>query len=746
MIRTYIGNDFVVHEHLFVPLDEPGGVLTYEVKGRPVEVRVSFEPTLNLMWPASVGGQSVGWSDALHGYTLTESTDHYSAVVASPEAVAHTEPGNRTLRESLEQTLDLRPDKSGNAELFFSLDSPTSAAGAALQKLESTAEKLATEARQHYRDLLANQVVLIDTPDPEVNRALAWSEVALDQAWVCNPQLGCGLVAGYGPSRGTRRPQYAWFFAGDGLVAMQALLAAGEYSRARDELAFILKYQNTANGMIWHELSQSAGFLDWAGKYPYMFVHVDITFDFLSGVEQYFQATGDRAFLKQHWNDIRRAYRYCVTTLDPATGLPLIPAGKEGADEQMPMRESTALSSAWVEASAAYAAMARGVGESADANDAESRSGQARRALGAQVWDSKLHFWTAGHKADGSPVDDRRSGPAALLTEDVLTGAELNAAMDQLAMVKYQTDWGMRSLPEGASGYSPDSYSKGSVSALATSLMAAAFWQQHRPLAALQMWRALLPWFDVDAPGHMHEVLTGDYFHQQEESVPEQTWSSAGFLTASVQGLLGVEVNAPNRHLTWKPHLPAQWQHVAIDNLSVAGARLGLTLERNANEVDVTVRNSGQALDFSFAPELPLGATKLLAKVNGTPTKVRLLPSPGETQAQIAMRLGPGETHVLLRYAGGVDFLLPPDTPGPGDASACLRLTKVSMDGDALTLNASVREPSHASLEIRTPWKILGVEGAMAAATGKNLSRITFAGVKPGVYTDVRARIIFATP
>jgi len=48
----------------------------------------------------------------------------------------------------------------------------------------------------------------IETPDPEVNRALTWAQLALEQAWVCNPDLGCGQVAGYGPSRKARRPQY----------------------------------------------------------------------------------------------------------------------------------------------------------------------------------------------------------------------------------------------------------------------------------------------------------------------------------------------------------------------------------------------------------------------------------------------------------------------------------------------------------------------------------------------------------
>lgn len=36
----------------------------------------------------------------------------------------------------------------------------------------------------------------------EDTRQLAWAEITLDRAWVCNDRLGCGFVAGYGPCAG----------------------------------------------------------------------------------------------------------------------------------------------------------------------------------------------------------------------------------------------------------------------------------------------------------------------------------------------------------------------------------------------------------------------------------------------------------------------------------------------------------------------------------------------------------------
>jgi glycogen debranching enzyme len=92
------------------------------------------------------------------------------------------------------------------------------------------------------------------------------------------------------------------------MVAIRALLAAGQYDRARQELEFILQYQDQKTGMIWHELSQSAGWVDW-GKYPYKYLHVDLIFDFLNTADNYFSVTGDQDFAKAHWPSIQSAYQ-----------------------------------------------------------------------------------------------------------------------------------------------------------------------------------------------------------------------------------------------------------------------------------------------------------------------------------------------------------------------------------------------------------------------------------------------------
>src|ERR1700744_6522277 len=110
VIRTYVGPDFVVRERIFVPLDEPGAILSYEVQGKgDIDLKVQFQPVLNLMWPAALGGQNTEWDDGVHGYIIREPRRGFSAVIGSPEAVEHDAIVNRTIQPGTQKTLIVRP-------------------------------------------------------------------------------------------------------------------------------------------------------------------------------------------------------------------------------------------------------------------------------------------------------------------------------------------------------------------------------------------------------------------------------------------------------------------------------------------------------------------------------------------------------------------------------------------------------------------------------------------------------------
>jgi glycogen debranching enzyme len=197
---------------------------------------------------------------------LNEPAHGFTALIGSAQTVAHDSTVNSTLHADGKLALSIRPQRrtGGDANasamatvLIAQVPANQADPAAVMRTLDGEAGTLKADAVAHYQSLQQG-ALRVRTPDDAVNDALAWAQVALDQAWVCNPELGCGLVAGYGPSRPGRRPQYAWFFAGDGLLATEALISTGSFARAREELEFIVRYQDQKTGMVWHELAHCA--------------------------------------------------------------------------------------------------------------------------------------------------------------------------------------------------------------------------------------------------------------------------------------------------------------------------------------------------------------------------------------------------------------------------------------------------------------------------------------------------------
>jgi glycogen debranching enzyme len=738
VIRIYNGPDFVVREHLFVPLNQPAAILSYEVEGRPdVQIEARFEASLDLMWPGALGGQEVAWNDSRSGYVEREPVHGFSAFIRSPEAVAHDSTVNVATNRPAALGLVMAPRRDADGVRRAALLVSQDEAGTA-SPLEDRAAELRAQADAHYASVLANAVE-ITTPDPAVNRALEASILAVDEAWVCAPQIGCGNVGGYGPSRPGRRPQYAWFFAGDGLVAVESLLASGRYERARDELEFIAKYQNKSNGMIWHEMSTSAPLIDWEKRYPYMYVHVDITLQYLSTLSDYVETTGDTGFLKSHWPGILAAWHYARSLVDRRTGLPSIPAGKEGQNEQAVLRDDVSLSVAWIEAAKAFASLARVHGDAGLARVGEQASAAALKSVRDNYWDEANGFWFGGHTASGEPLREHRSGAVDILAQGAFTPAQADRALDRLASPDFQTDWGIRSLPASDPDYDPNAYSAGAVWGLGSSSASTIFWTLHRPFTGWNSWHGLVAWAHLDSPGHMHEVVAGDLFHPELESVPEQTWSSAGFVSAAVHGLLGLDIHAATRIVDFAPHLPAEWGEVSIRRLRVGSSQLDLRLSEDANATGLQIDNRGAPVTIEFDPQIPLGARLLGAEVNGVSTTASAMQTPEDQHAKIRVTAGPGVTRAVIRYSGGVRIEPVETAPAVGDSSVNLKLASAEwLTGDVLKLRAYVVDPAHAAIDLLTPMMVTGADGADVNRTGTGRYRLTLhipPAAKPGVKT-----------
>ncbi|HEY1215503.1 MAG TPA: hypothetical protein VGE93_17875, partial [Bryobacteraceae bacterium] len=199
--RVYIGQNFTLVEHWFVPRERPSMLLSYRLTGsRKLRLQIAFEPVLDLMWPGGIGGQESSWNAKLNAFAIHETTEKYTAYVGSPQALGHSDPADYTQpwqgHRELSFTVPLSPGETP-AAIVAALTIRAKYDGVAeYQKIQRDGAKAEDEARREYAARLA-QLVELQSPDAAANRAFRWAEIALEQAWVCNPYLGCGLVGGY---------------------------------------------------------------------------------------------------------------------------------------------------------------------------------------------------------------------------------------------------------------------------------------------------------------------------------------------------------------------------------------------------------------------------------------------------------------------------------------------------------------------------------------------------------------------
>ena len=113
--RVYTATDFRVRERITTHAEDPGVLVLFTVEGRrDVRIQVHFQPSLNLMWPAGIGGQETVWDTDARGFLLGEPTHQFRALIASPEATEHSETNNDRRNSAFDRSLVLTLDRENH--------------------------------------------------------------------------------------------------------------------------------------------------------------------------------------------------------------------------------------------------------------------------------------------------------------------------------------------------------------------------------------------------------------------------------------------------------------------------------------------------------------------------------------------------------------------------------------------------------------------------------------------------------
>jgi hypothetical protein len=690
---TYTHATFTVRQHILAPVDEPGLLVLLDVQTlRPLEIGVAFRMVFQYAWPGAFGGQYTFWDAATRAFILSESRRQHNGVIGSPWAAGASDHPAHALPDA--PNTFIIPVDTGRARTEF-IPIAVAAGTGPRDSVLATYRQLIARAEHHYRARashvrqLLDATLSIDTPDDHLDLALAWSILALDDQMVCNPDLGCGLVAGWGRSGKSTRAGFGWFFGGDAAINSLAMDAVGLWSQVAEGLRFLARYQR-ADGKIPHEISQAAARIPWFTDFPYAYYHADTTPYWLLAVWRYWRASGDEGLLRDLWPAVRTAYAWCKSTETDGDGIIENTTGGLGAIEVGAIGEGIHqdiyLAAVWIEALAAVGELARALGDQAIAREAVSLRETALATLNRTYWREAEGYHAFGILRSGHTNNTLTVWPATAAAFGALESARARATLARLSSDAVSADWGARMLSTASPLYDPMHYNMGAVWPFVTGFVIWGQYNYGRPWAGYPLLDALKQLTFDWAPGRHPELLSGRFYRPLDTAVPHQFFATSMLVSPLAYGLLGWEPDAPRQRATLAPQLPPFWDRVRVERLRVGRARVNGVLEQGRGRITARLSATGGSVDVVFAPTLPIGATGVAALVDGTTQAVRSRSGLRDGQLEIPVRLSAGARTVEVTWRGGLTVAPPTADLTPGQESMGLRVLDLRRGGSGWTL------------------------------------------------------------
>jgi glycogen debranching enzyme len=716
---TYTYQSFVVRAIHISAIEEPGAVILLDIDAiEPLTVVAGFQPVLQPMWPAGIGGQYAHWDETLKAYLISEPTRRNHGFVGSPAA--------RGISYTPAHML------SGTANEFnIVIDDPAKVRGRFVpiilaggkgkrEDIRRVYENLAADpqavyasANEHYHRLRQN-TLRVRTPLARLNLALEWAKVSYDSLRVDNPDLGRGLVAGLGLSGTGGRPGFGWFFGTDAYLNSLSLLSYGAHEAGREALAFTQKWQRE-DGKMAHELSQAAGYIDWFKDYPYGYTHADTTPYYIAACHEYFRWSGDRDFLRESWPSLRRAYAWCLTTDADGDGLMDNSRAGLGALEfgsLTDIQTDIYLAAVWIQAARAMSELACAMEQEKLAQQAEVDCQKALTAFESRFWDETGGYYSYAFNAQGEKVKELTPWCAVPLMWNIGGQDRASRTLENMSASDLTTGWGVRILTRRSSLYDPLNYNYGAVWPFLTGYFAAALYRHGYPLQSYGLVEANAGHLFDNALGCATELFSGAHYIWPLEAVAHQGFSAGGFVLPFVRGMLGLGGDAARKEAIFAPCFPADWPDVTVENFRLGQESFDLHYSREKGRVRLEVKGRPESgFQMTFSPSFGPGTEVPAAQVNGISMDFKMTSSPRLARPEVKFNLS-GRDTVEIEFEPTVEVLPPAADSKVGDPDKGLKIIRVVREADELRILVEGRPGQTYSLPITCGELIREVQGA----------------------------------
>ncbi len=692
---TYSHASFTVKEHIIAPRGEPGLLVLLDVHTfQPLTILVQFHPVLQYMWPAAFGGQFVYWDASRRAFVLSESLEEHNAVIGTSwPAEGETLPAHHLANAPVTMTIHVDTARIHHEFIPIAIAAgtePMDSVFAVYHRLLTHAKELVHD-KAAWADSVLATTTSIDTPDDSMNLAFRWAEANLEDQLVCNPSLGCGLVAGWGPSGNSFRPGFGWFFGGDAAINSLAMDASGQWGLVAEGLRFTAKYQR-ADGKMPHEISQGAAHIPWFTKFPYPYYHADTTPYWMVALWEYWRATGDDATVRALWPEYMKAWNWCLSVQKDGTGLIENTLGGLGAIEvgglSKNIQEDIYLAGVWVKALQGTQQLAAHFGDPGLARHAAAIRDTAMATLNDRFWLPKLDQYAFGILEGGGTNDNLTAWPGTALAFGLLDPKRAEGTLRKLATDSISADWGVRVLSTGSPLYDPLHYNNGAVWPFMTGFVAWGEYRYRRPWSAFNLVDAIEQLCFNWSRGRFPENLSGAYFEPMDATVPDQYFAASMMITPVLRGMLGWEPDASEHRAALAPQLPPAWDTVRVHRLRVGATSLDLELVQASGRTSARIVSQGPPVDVDLTLSVPLGARDVRVAggamvvsrgTSGTGGAVTWGLHDGQVTRRVHVEAGRPVT-VGVSWTGGLSVEPPTVHLVPGQSSRGVRVLELTKE------------------------------------------------------------------
>ncbi|MBE0647664.1 MAG: hypothetical protein IH596_07770 [Bacteroidales bacterium] len=723
-IRHYQLDQGILDEVVAADPTLPFGVVHYTWYGdETINLEIRFSTNLRLMWPYAAGSISsicYGWDKDYHAFCFGDKSGDMAVMVGGNKIpLTHEARQGDGFIVDAGMRYSLHTGESLDVAFASGMNGMEEATASFDQAIRKPREVF-RRSQLHVEDLFTRSL-MVTTPDNNFNDGYKWALLGTDRFFVTTPGMGSALVAGYGTTRRgwdgeqkvSGRPGYAWYFGRDGEWSGLAILDYGDVEKVRKNLEFYLKYQDL-NGKILHEATTS-GVIHYDAS--------DATPLFLLLAGEYFSKSGDTAFIRSNWKGIKKAIDFCFSTdtdQDHLIENTNVGHGWVEGGKLFGSHSSFYLTGCWVAALEAAGTIAEAIGVS-ETTQYKQEAKLLRNLIDQTFWNSSKQFYAYGLNKNRSQRSDATILPAVPAYFGLTNQFLMRFLLDKYASNSFSTNWGTRIIGEESPMFKPTGYHYGSVWPLFTGWTALAEYRYGNYVQGFSHIMNNLNGYGNWGLGYVEEVLNGSEY-QPSGVCPHQCWSETMVLQPIIEGMLGIDVDAPNRTLNISPRLPADWDHITVKHIRIGDQAVNVSFNRDATAYAWQFYRSGiQPIKVNMMLALPPGT-----KIGQVMLNEQEYPFASFTTSRfITLQMNfiiDGTTTVVVKYNGGISVLPKVTSPLPGSPAEGMRIIDANLKGSKYLIDLEGLAGSSDTLSV---WNSSPAD-EKSVENGKFLSREGF--------------------